>query len=535
MVGSLLFTLVFVGYSLTLTRNYAYELVAYIWPTVETGLNSAPELVWYQNHLLHVPLMSLLFRLWQLLGYEGRAILPTQTASALLGSLTAVFIFLTVWRIAHSLPAAVLAALGAAFGRSLWFLSTDAWYYTLYLAGASVVTWLVAPLLADEAVSKSRIVVAGIALALTTLAAQITVLVMPAIAVALWWTRGFRSRSERWQCLIAFFGVFWTIVAIGYLTVGVLILERRSLDGIISWLTSRPDLPMWGRWELIRLVQSFVYVLGSFVPVTEGIGLRAFLRGEFDRTSFLSVVSVIVFVFFGLAMIMLAARERRNLWFAHRTLVLFCVAWIVPMWVFQMWFEPMAMSSSGLFIPMWLLIAVILAHLGQVLLPARRSVLTVGAGLVLLLMALGNYEAVIQPRHSRPNTDLEKALVAANKMTKGDLLIGVRWNWTFYLPYFGARDALNLINTATGRWSQDQTRAWLCKQVADREQKGGHVYLTDTSQYSPADWDWLLSPKGAGLQFGPGDFAALPKQEAWILPDGEVVWKLEPCDHNADG
>lgn len=528
-LGTGIFVIVFAAYLVTLSQNYIYDFAAWYWPALETHPLAHPTF-WYQNHLLHLPLEYIIYRLWLFFGYTGSAILPTQIVSALAGALVAMFLFLTVRDILGDYVTALAVAFCAAFSRGLWVMSTDAWYYPLYLLGATVAVWLMAPVLSDQpGVSQKRILAISVLMAITILVAQFTVLVIPAMVVVLWMTKSFQIRADRWKNVLVFGFIVALLVGAGYLTVGATIFGYRSVREFLMWGTNHTVFPGFGVWELDRFVLSVPYFIGSSVPLTEGMGLRALLQGDSSRLNLVPFLSLFGFLVFLLVLTFYAFKYRRQLWQSHRTLIVFCLTWIVPMWVFITWYEPLSMAGCNLTTPVWLLFALVLNHARQRLVRPWRSLATIGLGLLVLLLVAGNLVGAIWPRHTQPNTDLEKAQMAGSHMDEGDVLIGVRWDWTLYLPYFGNRETFNMASGTEGKWTTAETRQRLCGIVFDQLQEGKRTFIVDTSLYTQASWDWLLSSTGAGLQFKAEDFDRLPRRLAWVFADGERVWELLPC------
>ena len=280
------------------------------------------------------------------------------------------------------------------------------------------------------------------------------------------------------------------LVGCAYLFVGIFVLEHRTVPSFMEWLLRYgARLPMWGRWEVVRLPKAAASFVGSLVPVWEGLGLRALLKGKFHPGKFLSQMSLLA-----LALLLLLPPLRQLM---KRTLSfsVYLLGWLVLGFViyfpFIVWWDPF--EPKWFVIPnigLWAMLAVLWDSMTN-----RFRYAVLFAGLV-LTVSIANFFVTIWPRHSEPNKLLQRAGCLAEHMEKEDLFVTIEWEWSGYVSYFFQRQVFSLIDASARYEGKDEAINLLQREVDLTHQRGGKVYILDVDTCPPEHLDWLASQTG---------------------------------------
>ena len=174
------------------------------------------------NHLAYGLLSWLFDGLWRLLGYHGRAILPLQVLSSLLGAAGAAVFASILRRAGRSEREALLGAAALAVCQAWWFWSLEA---QVYMLGA-----LFAALAAREVLRESpRPAASGLWLALAVLGHVGHVMALPALAWGL-------TRAKGRRALLPAASVFAATVLAAYAAAGLLAVRPQNPEELRLWL-----------------------------------------------------------------------------------------------------------------------------------------------------------------------------------------------------------------------------------------------------------------------------------------------------------
>lgn len=520
-----------VAYGTLLTQAYDYNIVPWV-VRVQNADLSDPGFS-HMQHLLHVPAEWAVFQIWILFGYTQGAVLPMQWTSAFLGSVTAAVFFLLLDALTNDLPVSLLITAGWMFSFQSWTIYTDAWYHPLGNLFVIITAWLLLRphRKADRedptaCIPMAAVLLAAITLALAVLFSQITLFYAPGMLLAVMLGQDLRTNRARLRAAAVFTVVAAAITLLVYLLVSLVFLGYRTPDQFVSWYQdTHGEIPRWGRFEWVRIPESLVNALAAFVPITAGIHLRALFQGQIMWPQIVPQLSVFAFLIAAVLLVLTAWRWRTNLWNEHGNTIILCLAWFIPLTLFEFWYEP-----GGFFIILpifsfWTLAALILTTVRRSETGRRTHTAAVllGTSLAVVLL-LGNLLGAVYPRHAMPSQDYVKATQAAAQMTDPDVLISLRWDWSTYLPLFPQRQVVGLLWFSQGRQSREQAAAFIQETIRQTHQRGGRVFMVDPSRYTDAEWQWLLHD--GGLEFSRADFGCLPKRVAWTFEDGEIVWEI---------
>lgn len=522
-----------VAYGAFLTKHYDHNFVP--WVSCLQSPDCSGTFFFYPQHLLHLPAEYVVFRVWILLGFSGSAVLPMQLTTAMMGAISAGLLFLLITEVIRSLPAAVFATLAWLFSYGMWIVHTDGWYHPLgnaffffaawwLLRSAKGVNSRVKPSARDP--GWLSVLPASFAFSLALLFSQLTLLYLPGLLLAIFLGDDLKINASRIRSAFSFCAVVALVTASVYLIIGVSYLDYRTPDQFISWIFfTHAGLPGWGQLSWERVADIAVDTLGAFVPIRAGIGFRDLLRGQVTGSFVPAQLSVLIFPAFVCLILAAAIRLWKQIWMEHKRLVLLCLAWLIPGYLFQSWYEPQALFISLPSFSLWMLIALVLDKVGHGSVPGHARILRVGSTLALVIIVVGNFTGAIWPRHSSFSLDYQKAAQASVLMTEKDVLLSPTYSWWgAYIPLFPGRDCRSLVMIARAEMTHDEVQALIWSIIAETHGRGGRVFFADASQYSEEQWKWLVNY--GGLPFYREDFDRFTKRVAWTLMDGEVVWEV---------
>jgi hypothetical protein len=431
-------------------------------------------------HLLLHPLAWVYWRGWQLLGWQGPAIVPVQTLDAFGAALAVGCIVRLAGRVTRRPLLAALVGAGCAVSGGVWMYATEAELATVPLGvNLFILDRALGPAHRDGSSDNglSSGVLTGLAIALYLTSAAL----IPAALVALW-----RGEASAWRRAAARFaaGVLLALAPVALL----LLLLAATMP---AWSPVPPPS---------ATLDSYL----AFSPLDVLHGAYAFLRalvlyptiGINDRTSaMLAAATPAERTLFGLwyaVVAVLAVAPPVNL-MVRRAVALATTAgagrvlgvvalWAVPCSLFAIWWVP---GELEFWLPAvalwWLSAAAALARDAP-----RRAVAVAGA--VAALLAVANATAVILPhRDAARNRPYQIAMQAVARAPASDLLMVEGGVYPFAV-HFGRRPVL--------QWSRDVSFDALARSgLAAARIAGGRLVLVGVPPESAAA-RWQLTPLG---------------------------------------
>jgi hypothetical protein len=439
-------------------------------------------------------------------GYGGRAIGPLQMLSALCGALAVGFAFLAYRAVSASRAAAALAAALLATSWTHWVFSTDVHYIPLatMLAGAALAGAVA------SAGALSRSAATGVLAGLATLAWQANVFLLPALAIGMY--RG-AAANARLRSTGLFLAVASSVVLAGYLAAGAAAGVTDSVGELVRWGTSYKGaghmaITRWGVLSPERTVTAARSWVSSVVPIWDGLGLRALLRGDILPDKLLpqlSLVALSLLLIASLARLIARLRDADGL---------FAVGWMLAAFAlylpFIVWWDP--------FEPKWFMVpnmflAGALAALWRCM--RRREAILLWA--CVAVVAAANFSNTVWPDHTRPNPNLTLAQCVARQLRPADLFVVSDWGWFGYAEYFERQPAPSL--SVIDRRGRDTKVADITRRIADTKRRGGRVFMIDVGGYSAERREWLREQ----TELTVADFARFAPQPAFSCGDTAIV------------
>jgi len=444
------------------------------------------------NHMLYRPLVWLFYTSLRTLGYTGRAILPAQIITAVCGAAGLGLFYWWLGYLVRRDAVSILASVGYGTSWAYWAFSTDAFYIipaATALIGALI---LFSRVLAHAQPHPPARTLAGLGTlcALAILLWRANIFFLPVVLFGL-----FVKYKDDKRCALASMTLFLVplsvLVGSVYLFVGVFLQGQWSLLMLLKWLSGYggAQLPIWGRWDIKRLNDAAISAVASIIPVCEGLGLRALLRGEIQAGKFLSQISLLALTLLFILPLFTHFVKRSLSCFNRNTFYWLSFLYLAY-WPFIVWWDPF--EPKWFVIPnigLWALFAVCWDSITK-----HYRCILLFAGLILAI-SLANLSGTIWPRHSQPNTRLQKAQFVAEHMGEHDLFVAVEWNWPGYLVYFFERQVFSLISSAA-RTGKEQALNLLRQDIASTHQRNGKVYMVALDTYPPEYMDWLASQTG---------------------------------------
>jgi hypothetical protein len=490
-------------YLATLSHHYTGDSVEYALAIERAD----PALLLDPYHPLLHPAGLLFYRLWQLAGWTGRALLPLEVLNALAGGLCAGLLTRIAGILSRSAARAAVVGLGFAVSGGLWMLSVEAEFVTLPLALMLTVLWAILGA-SPSALARSC---HPVALALVTAAAMASyvsgALLIAVVLVGLWCDDRVEAALRRRQGRV-------------YLAAVILLFLPAYGAFLAAWSGGR-----WGQ------VGAYFFGRGSYgrvVPFNILHGIYAFLRSlalypnlslggttrqYLARTSppgrllFIGYYSLIGLL--ALAPVWLVWRRRHRLWPAQRRPLLIITTWTVLFSAFGFYWVP---GDLSFWLPTlaawWLVVALVLGTVEV----AGLRLAAVAAGVVLLGVGNGLFEVV--PRHDlRRNASYHLAKrVIANvnpeeiALVRGDDIAGL------YLTYWGGP---RVVYVGSNAESLEEVLARV-----EGAESASRLWVVDSDPRRAGWWDTLL------------DSSQWPSPEAWLRsvpdwrPEGSLVLKL---------
>lgn len=454
--------------------------------------------------LLH-PAGLLFYRLWQLVGWTGRALVPLQVLNALAGGVCAGLLTAIASVLTRSRGLAALIGAGFAISGAQWLLSVEAEFVTVPLALALVVLWLL--LAASPALlTRTR---TPVLLGLTTVAAAAAYVSNALlVAVVLVGLRadgrlqpGLRRRHGR-----IYLAVVLMLFAPAYLAF-LAAWSRGNWRAVPAYFLGRGTYGHWAPFNIPHGVYAFLRSLALYPNLSLGGTTRQFLAqasltGRLLFAGYYGLILVAV-----LAPFWLGWRRWSELWPARHRALLVLGTWLVLFSAFGFYWVPGDLSFWLPSLAVWWLIASLVLGVAEV---RWRRLATVAAAVVIL--GLGNALFEVLPRH-----DLQRNLahqvarqVIANTaqeeilLVRGDDIAGL------YLQYWGDR---RVVYVSGGAKSLAEALSWV-----EGVQPGSRLLVVDSDEGRARWWYSLFASSE-----GEGSGVWLPSIPRWRSGGGLVL------------
>jgi len=445
------------------------------------------------NHILYRPLVRLVGTSLGAAGYEDRSIVFAQITAAVFGALGMGLFYWWLRPLINHEVVAVLVTLGFGTSWAYWVFSTDAYYIVLAATCIIGMFILLAVIWTTPQLQPSPglLVGAGILCALSILFWQADIFIVPVVWIGLLVT--YRASIRRLLVGALLFSMPIAIVVGGvYVYVGAFILGHSSTNSFLDWfLHYGARLSMWGRWDITRLFELVKSALASLVPLWEGLGLRALLRGEFHADKIIIQIALVALALLLLLPLLGKLRRRPLISKTHM------LGWLLLVYLiylpFITWWDP--------FEPKWFVIPniglwTILALLWDSMVIRPRQAVILGG--LIVSIATANFSATVWPRHSTPNINLVKAKCVAEHLAAEDLLVSAEWGeWAQYVSYFFHRQVFSIIDASARYSGTEEVFNRMQQEIAAVQQRGGRIYTVEFATFfSPEALSWLTSQTG---------------------------------------
>ncbi|MCS6964832.1 hypothetical protein [Thermoflexus sp.] len=434
------------------------------------------------HHLLFRPLGWISYHILESLGLGERSIFAFQSLSALSGALGLGLYFLLMRRIGLSNKSAMAFTLALGTSWSYWVFSTDASY--IVPATTAAIGFLLAYY--QEPLTLRRAIIAAILSALAALLWQAY-----GVLLLLWLLRLIASRGasgqKTFQSLLVGFGMALAIIAVIY--AGVSIHEIGAVDPyrMIEWgFTYKTRLPIWGRLDPERVLAWLQSAVASWIPLSEGLGWRAMLRGEgYDPWGILCGLAVCITL--PQMALKLLSRIWNSTWWPVRSIAV----GVGALALFILWWDP---YEPKWFVALQAPLILLLAHVwsGQ---PNSK----IATGLMLLsltIVGMANFHKSIAPRRWGPHPLQERARCVAQHMQPEDIFLATDWMWAEYLSYFHQRAVLSLLDLAARYRNKLHVAQHIRQKILEVQQRSGRIYMVDPSSYPSDYFHWIKSATG---------------------------------------
>ncbi|MFC1878510.1 hypothetical protein ACFLZW_01225 [Chloroflexota bacterium] len=301
------------GYAATIRQAHTFDALAYV-HMAHYGLLDRYMPMVHPHHILYHPLSFIFYRFWQILGWQGNAILPLQILNALLSTI----VILLFYRLLQK-----LTNIGLAFGIAIllsvtnayWYFSTEVEVYILSLLFlVALFYWITVSPTSPR--TSSHDIITGLLLGLAILAHQTNTLFFPIILAGIWMspTRWNQKAKSLFQI-----GLTASILVIAAYGVGISALEIKTVLGILTWSTGYAHMDAWGQWWGFQ---------NNFNQALFGIqrSIVAILK---DPSIFVDWLTII-------GLLLVAWGAYRN----NRKIASYCILWVVIYGAFFLWWEP---------------------------------------------------------------------------------------------------------------------------------------------------------------------------------------------------
>ena len=536
-IAALLTAALLVLYLCTLSQSYFGDGLQFTMLIENGDLTS----ILAPNHMLY-PLIGLgFYRAWEVVGWNGGALLPLQVLSALGGAISGGMMYLIAARVTKSQIWALGVAVTFAVSAGVWVYSTDVESVTLPLLFSLFVLYAV---IADR--DPSRVASPLFLGALVFLSVAIyetgVLLVVPVLAGYLMATQLTWRLRIRQSLIFIFVSGGSTLIL--YASVAVLVAKVGNLQEFLDWHFALSSTGLWGKPSLSTPVRAGIAVvknLGGY-PGMQQESWPTWLSAASTGQRALMVVSTVALSVGFLVSLIFIFAHRKFIWSHHRRILIIFLAWTIIYSVFALyWVASDPSFWVPALVPWWLLVGVAAAANpafetpgGYAHRPTRRQLL--GLVTVFLVLCLMSVVFSVVPR-MRPNCSYRIAMDISRATTPADLVITSGWDSYFLtMPYFGHRNTISVyhwmlnsvadspwalrpteVSVNDGRRSKADVFREISKKIDEVRHRGGRVLLVGV----PAgEKEWSFA-EGIGLH--KQDFAFFKTRPAWTLCGQEVA------------
>lgn len=505
-------------YLLTLSNNYSADGMSFVTMTTRWPTNTP--LFFQAEHLLYPAAPWLWFQLCSLFGYSEGALRPLQVLNAISGASGVALFFLFLRRILNrGAGAGLLSILGSlALG-----LSYGYWYHSTEAEDQIIsITFIIASLLILARMSQTRgsaITATGLAFttSLSLLFHATAVLFLPALLLGIWLKGAGRRFITIFLAGLAF------LVGLPYLTIGAGALGYRSPVDFLRWAASAPARGVWGHLRTGNLAEAARTATNA---VLYSDGFPNLIGSPPQHSPLAPMAPVINAALLGGALFLMCYLIYHWRRFLYEKWILVAIAWLVPVVAFNLYWAP---GDIQFWIAAFVAMVIITVFIWADLLGRYPSWRWAWQGLgvvVVVVLFLGNLSGAMVPRHDlATNTGYAKAICLEEKTTTADLIITPGWDWaSSYLPYFGHRDVLSLVDTYLLEAHRDRERlhSLVQQRLLEVWGRGGKVFTVRLFTMEGMERGWFIQSVG----FDPGGLAL--KRQAAGNCLGEPLWEIQP-------
>jgi hypothetical protein len=415
----------------------------------------------HANHMLFEITGSAVLYLARILGHDGAAFTMLQILAALCGGLTLGGTYLVARHIGADRGPALVAAGWLGTTWAFWNWSTNVAYIgmaTMLAVGSLVLAW--------QAKKGFLLVLAGIVAALSVLAWQPNIFLLPSLLAA--FNGPLASTEERIKQSSLLLVVFGLTLSASYAAVAGSVLIGNPLS-VLERLTSYGGTQTlsWGRWGWERcgeLARTWIHSALGWISLQPQWFFSPPVRFNtvFPR---LAPWALAVFILVPLIKGLRPMREWRTLW---------CLLGLISYLPFAVWWDP--------FETKWLMVAnvfvaLLAARMWSCVSSRIGSFIAATAVLVLCVSNLSLYGI---PGHTQLSANYQIGECVGRRLSPSDLYIATDWAWGDYMAYQSRRDSVDLMGTA-GSFAFDKAKTLdaLVEMVKQRQQTGADVYMTD--------------------------------------------------------
>ncbi|BBY63353.1 hypothetical protein [Mycolicibacterium helvum] len=537
----------FVLYVCTLSRTYFGDGLQFALLIENGDLES----ILAPNHMLY-PLIGLgFYRAWQIVGWDGGALLPLQVLSAVGGAGSAGMMYLIGVKITRSQIQSAWVAAIFAVSAGVWVYSTDAESVTLPLLFSLLLLYAIVADRDPARLTSPLILGALVFLSLATYETGI-LLVVPVLAGYLLATEmTWRLRARQSLLFILFSGGPSLIL---YVLVAVIVARVRSLQGFLDWHFALSEMGLWGKPSLSTPVKGAIAVvknLGGYPGMQQESWPSWFSAAATGQRALMVLSTVAISAAFLFSIVLIVRRRRFILDHHRRTLGVF-LAWIAVYSAFAFyWVASDPSFWTPALVPWWLLIGIaVFANTApeesaeETHGPWTQGVRLVAVFMVVFLLAL---LFSIAPR-MRPDCANQVTMSIGRATGPNDLVITSGWESYFLtVPYLAHRNTISvyhwMLNSVpdspwavrptqgaviAGRRSKADVFNEIAERASDVRERGGKVLLVGVPA-GQKEWSFA---EAIGLH--KEDFSFFTTRPGWTVC-GEDVLEVTGTAHRTSG
>ncbi|HTK81420.1 MAG TPA: SipW-dependent-type signal peptide-containing protein [Bacteroidota bacterium] len=439
---------------LTLSRQYTYDAISYLWDIEHTHLgipldaNAIAYNFFHSQHLFFSLFPYLFFHVWKLFGYSGSALVPAQAFNLLEGAAAFLLLFRQMSKRTGdtALAAVVCILIGATF--AYW---NDTAMISDHMSGC-LLGLLFFDLLCDTSLrtaSAARLMLLGFLNGAAMLMHQVNGLLGVLFLVALWSEH--LNAGIRIKALLIYCAAAVLTVSLPYGVIGIYVLDNTTLHDFVFWCFyyAMPGvIDVAGHYgtisfaKFVQLLTGFgASLVGGFYWMNRVFEIRLLQRYGVPLFSMLGAISFIGALIFARRSkprnraLTKSTRVRRlaGSWFISYAILLF---WWGP-WYYQLWAIPL--MGGAIYFAVWTHDTL------EVSVPNQPGVFF---GLIAAFLCLlsANSIGVFLPAHDITNNDYYTTTLDIGGRTKEGDLIVVPGNdeYDTYIPYFTKRKIVSL-------------------------------------------------------------------------------------------